>query len=110
MLRVGEVHALDEFGEEGFQCEQAFAQVEQAVAAAGAGQGLQFAEQQVERVDVPAFAGQALAAAQQRIQPTRQVAQERLAQLRILLGIVLPVHAPPAPFPVAATIARAARG
>src|ERR1700759_3186261 len=69
--------------------------IEQAVASAGAGECLDFAEQQAQCVDVPALRAQAIAALAQRLQTFRQVTQERASQLCCLLCLVVLLHANP---------------
>ena len=92
LARVRNRHALDEWSKETFLREQALADIEQTIAAAGAGDGLDFAEKDGKRVDIPALRAQALAALAQGFQALGQVAQEREPQLRRLLGVVLLLH------------------
>jgi len=94
---VGNADLRDERGKETLDREQVLADIQQPVAAAGAGQRLHFAKQQRQCIDVPTLVAQALAALAQHLQALGQMTQERQAQFRRLLGVVLLLHCSPEP-------------
>ena len=89
---VGHAYLGDVGRQETLDRKQMFADVEQAVTTAGTGQRLDFAEQHGQRIDVPALLAQPHTALAQHLQTFGQMAQERQAQFRRLLGIVLLLH------------------
>jgi len=89
---IGDRNERDERRQEALDRKQVFADVEQAVTAASAGQRLDFAEQQGQRIDVPTLVAQPLPALAQHLEALGQMAQERQAQFRRLLGVVLLLH------------------